>query len=50
MLNEVLRLVQGDFSGVVRDEKNETDENNEAFYKDYTGENHDWTNYAMAKR
>ena len=40
MLNEVLRLTQGDLSSVIKDDKNETERNNEAFYKDYQGENH----------
>lgn len=39
MLNEVLRLTQGDLTGVTKDE--ETERNNEAFYKDYQGESHD---------
>lgn len=42
MLNEVLRLTQGDLTNVIKDDKEqyETDRNNEAFYKDYQGENH----------
>ena len=43
MLNEVLRLTQGDLTNVIKDkgeEQNETERNNEAFYKDYQGENH----------
>ena len=43
MLNEVLRLTQGDLSKVIKDkeeEQDETERNNEAFYKDYQGENH----------
>ena len=39
MLNEVLRLTKGDLSNVVKD-KDKTERNNEAFYKDYQGENH----------
>lgn len=38
MLNEVLRLTQGDLSSVIKED--ETERNNEAFYKDYQGENH----------
>ena len=37
MLNEVLRLTQGDLTNVIKDD-NETEKNNEAFYKDYQGE------------
>ena len=37
MLNEVLRLTQGDLSSVIKED--ETECNNEAFYKDYQGEN-----------
>ena len=37
MLNEVLRLTQGDLTNVIKD-YNETEKNNEAFYKDYQGE------------
>ena len=43
MLNEVLRLTNGDLSNVIKDkeeEQDETERNNEAFYKDYQGENH----------
>ena len=45
MLNEVLRLTKGDLSNVTKDregkeEQDETERNNEAFYKDYQGENH----------
>jgi hypothetical protein len=43
MLNEVLRLTQGDLTNVIKDkeeEQYETERNNEAFYKDYQGENH----------
>ena len=42
MLNEVLRLTQGDLSSVIKEDegKEETERNNEAFYKDYQGENH----------
>ena len=43
MLNEVLRLTKGDLSNVIKDkeeEQDETERNNEAFYKDYQGENH----------
>lgn len=43
MLNEVLRLTQGDLTNVIKDkeeEQDETERNNEAFYKDYQGENH----------
>ena len=39
MLNEVLRLTQGDLSNVIKDDK-ETEKNNEAFYKEYVEENH----------
>ena len=45
MLNEVLRLTQGDLSGVTNDKpisqdrgKGQTERNNEAFYKDYQKE------------
>lgn len=41
MLNEVLRLTQGDLTNVIKDEKEkeeETERNNEAFYKDYQKE------------
>lgn len=38
MLNEVLRLTQGDLSNVIKDDKEETERNNEAFYKDYQKE------------
>ena len=40
MLNEVLRLTKGDLSNVVKDkeEQDETERNNEAFYKYYQGE------------
>ena len=40
MLNEVLRLTQGDITNVIKDdkEKDERENNNEAFYKDYQGE------------
>ena len=41
MLNEVLRLTQGDLTNVTKDEKEEREQNNEAFYKDYQGEAHD---------
>lgn len=43
MLNEVLRLIKGDLTNVIKDkeeEQDETERNNEAFYKDYQGENH----------
>ena len=43
MLNEVLRLINGDLTNVIKDkeeEQDETERNNEAFYKDYQGENH----------
>ena len=45
MLNEVLRLTKGDLSNVTKDregkeEQDETERNNESFYKDYQGENH----------
>jgi len=42
MLNEVLHLTQGDLSSVIKenDVNEETERNNEAFYKDYQGENH----------
>lgn len=42
MLNEVLHLTQGDLTNIIKeDEKQEeTERNNEAFYKDYQGENH----------
>ena len=43
MLNEVLRLTQGDLTNVIKDkeeEQDETERNNEAFHKDYQGENH----------
>lgn len=40
MLNEVLRLTQGDLTNVIKDDKNETERNNEAFYEDYQVENH----------
>jgi len=43
MLNEVLRLTKGDLTNVIKDkeeEQDETERNNEAFYKDYQGENH----------
>lgn len=39
MLNEVLRLTKGDLTNVIKDDK-ETERNNEAFYKEYQGENH----------
>lgn len=39
MLNEVLRLTQGDLTGVTKDE--ETERNNEAFYEDCAGEKHE---------
>ena len=41
MLNEVLRLTRGDLTNVIKDkeeEQDETERNNEAFYKDYQGE------------
>ena len=41
MLNEVLRLTKGDLTNVIKDkeeEQDETERNNEAFYKDYQGE------------
>ena len=46
MLNEVLRLTQGDLSGIAKkdkpisqdQEKGQTERNNEAFYKDYQKE------------
>lgn len=43
MLSEVLHLTQGDLTNVIKDkeeEQDETERNNEAFYKDYQGENH----------
>ena len=42
MLKEVIRLTQGDLTNVIKDDKeqDETERNNEAFYKDYQGENH----------
>ena len=43
MLNEVLRLIKGNLTNVIKDkeeEQDETERNNEAFYKDYQGENH----------
>ena len=43
MLNEVLRLTKGDltkFEEKDDKEQEETERNNEAFYKDYQGENH----------
>ena len=42
MLNEVLRLTQGDLTNVIKDDKeqDETERNNEAFYKDYQRGNH----------
>ena len=41
MLNEVIRLTQGDLTNVIKEEKDETERNNEAFYKDYQGENYE---------
>ena len=43
MLNEVLRLTQGDLTNVIKDdkEKDETERNNEAFYDGYKGEVHE---------
>ena len=44
MLNEVLRLTKGDltkFTDQDEKEKEEREQNNEAFYKDYQGEAHD---------
>lgn len=51
MLNEVLRLTQGDLTSVTENrpifqdgkngQKDETESNNEAFYDGYQGENHD---------
>ena len=51
MLNEVLRLTQGDLRKVIENrpisrdgengQKDETESNNEAFYDGYQGENHD---------
>lgn len=43
MLNEVLRLTQGDLTNVIKDDKEqyETERNNKAFYDGYQGENHD---------
>ena len=51
MLNEVLRLTQGDLRKVTENrpisrdgengQKDETESNNEAFYDGYQGENHD---------
>ena len=43
MLNEVLRLTQGDLSNVIKDDKDkdETENNNEAFYNGYQGESHE---------
>ena len=42
MLNEVLSLTQCDLTNIIKDdkEKDEHENNNEAFYKDYQGENH----------
>ena len=43
MLNEVLRLTKGDltkFEEKDESKQEETERNNEAFYKDYQGENH----------
>ena len=42
MLNEVLRLTQGDLKNIIKDdkEKDERENNNKEFYKDYQGENH----------
>ena len=50
MLNEVLRLTKGDLTNVIKEKDNkpiskygengQTERNNEAFYKDYQGENH----------
>ena len=55
MLNEVLRLTKGDLTNVIKEEddkpiskdheNDQTERNNEAFYKDYQGENHVWSNY-----
>ena len=39
MLNEVLRLTKGDLTNIIKEEQDETERNNEAFYKDYQGEN-----------
>ena len=48
MLNEVLRLTQGDLTNVIKEDDDkpisqdgkdgQTERNNEAFYKDYQGE------------
>lgn len=49
MLNEVLRLTKGDLTNVIKEDDKpisqdgkdgQTERNNEAFYKDYQGENH----------
>lgn len=49
MLNEVLRLTQGDLTNVIKEddkpiskdvENCQTERNNEAFYDGYKGENH----------
>ena len=40
MLNEVLRLTQGDLTNIIKDDKDETERNNEVFYEGYQGENH----------
>ena len=47
MLNEVLRLTQGDLSNILgrnnkeKQSEEERERNNEAFYKDYQGEAHE---------
>lgn len=50
MLNEVLRLTQGDLTNVIKEEdkqiykdqeNGQTESNNKAFYKDYQGEVHE---------
>ena len=51
MLNEVLRLTKGDLTNVIKEEddkpisedhkNDQTERNNEAFYKDYQGENYE---------
>lgn len=50
MLNEVLRLTNGDLTNVIKEddkpipqdqENGQTERNNEAFYKDYQGENYE---------
>ncbi len=43
MLNEVIRLTQGDLTNVIKEdkEKDETERNNKAFYDGYKGEVHE---------